>query len=127
MNGTEVGVLEKASEIALSRFLESDESLGLELERAIDTITDRSYEPLEGSFCKHEVCGLLILLNLSDSNCARTEPAFCLQTSLSRSRFLLCLDLASFRSTCNTGLTSHEWLLSGNFGSWHTSYETLNS
>ena len=48
MDGTEVGVLEETSEVALSSLLKGKESSALEAELGVDTFTDSSDEALEG-------------------------------------------------------------------------------
>ena len=119
MDGAQVGVLEKPCKVALSRLLEGDEGLGLELEAAVDAVADGSDEPLEGSLGQHEGSGFLIFLDLSDGNSAGSESALALDTALSGSSLLLGLArLASLRSSGNASLAC-DLFLSCNLCSWH--------
>jgi len=51
VNGTKISIFEEAGEIALSSFLKSEKSLGLEAQLTVDPVADASNETLERSLC----------------------------------------------------------------------------
>ncbi len=74
MDGTEVGILEETSKIALSSLLKSKKGSALEAKLGVDPLTDSSNEALEGGLSKQESGCFLVSLDFSDGNCAGSEP-----------------------------------------------------
>lgn len=129
VDGAEVRIFKDSSEVALSRFLESEKSLGLEAELTINAVTDGANKPLEGSFRQEEVRRLLVSLDLAQCNCTRPPSHLPLHAAFSW-RGLLgdgCLGvlrLAGLGARCHALLScrSFGWLnllLSCYLYSWH--------
>ena len=124
VDGAEVSILEETSEVALSCLLKGQEGCALESELRVDTIADGSDESLEGGLRKHEVGGLLVLLDLSDGDCAGSESelALLLDSTLGGGSLLASLiSLASLGAGGNAGLGDGalDGFLSCDLLSWH--------
>ena len=93
MDGAKVCVLEETCEVALSSLLKGQEGGTLEAELGVDALTDSSDETLEGGLSKHEICSLLVLLDLSNGDCSGSESelALLLDATLSSSGLLASL------------------------------------
>ena len=101
VDGTQVGVLEDAYQVGLRCFLEGFECLAPEHGDLIgDGTEDLSDESLEGGSLDESVGGLLVSLDFSQGDCARSEsvsplhPSFCWGSLLLPGLGLLCLALS---------------------------------
>ncbi len=107
VDGTKVGILKQTSDVALGSFLKGDKSGALEAELGVDTIRYCANKALERSPRKHELDRFLVSLNFSDGDCAGSESAFLLNSTLSGGSLLLCFGgLADLRSSSNALLGS---------------------
>ena len=84
VNRAEIGVLEESGQVTLGGFLEGEESVGLEAELTINAVADGSHEPLEGGLGEKELSGLLILLDLTESDSTGSESELLLHATLGR-------------------------------------------
>ena len=122
VDGAQVGILEETGQVALSCLLKGKEGGRLEAELAVDTVADGSDEALEGSLGKHEGGGLLVSLDLSESNGTGSESSLGLDSTFSRDGLLLGLSLAGLGASGNASLGGGAvlvLLLTGNLLSWH--------
>jgi len=82
----------------------------------VDTVADASNKALERSLGDEEVGDLLVALDLSECNCARSPPLLLLHATFSRSSLLdslLCLQAAAFPNLGGlSALLGHEVSLS---------------
>lgn len=68
VDATQVSVLEDAHQVGLGGFLKSQEGLSLASKGVIELHADGSHDSLEGGSWQEEVGGLLVSLDLSESN-----------------------------------------------------------
>ena len=123
MDGTQVGVLEETGQVALSCLLKSQEGCALEAELGINTVTDGADEALEGGLRKHEVSGLLVLLDFSDGDSAGSESELALLLDATLSSSSLLAGLVSLACLGTSGACLGNGALDGfltcNLLSWH--------
>jgi len=84
VDSTEVGIFKESGEITLSSLLKSEQSLRLEAELTIDSVANGSHEPLEGCLGQQQICGLLVALDLSESDCTGSPAHLLLHAALGR-------------------------------------------
>ena len=84
VNRAEISILEESGQVTLSSFLEGEKGVGLEAELTINAVADGSDEPLEGGLGEKELSGLLILLDLTESDSTGSESELLLHATLGR-------------------------------------------
>ena len=70
MDGCQVGVLKQADQVSLSCLLESQNSAGLESQVSLEVLCNLTDKPLERQLPDQELCGLLVLPDLTQSHCS---------------------------------------------------------
>ena len=121
VDGTKIGIFKETSEIALSCLLKSEKSLRLESQLTVDAITNAPNKALEWSLGQEKISDLLVPLDLSECNCARSPAHLLLHATLSRGSLLDgLLGLDSAAALANLGgfgtLLGHHACLSWGLG-----------
>ena len=121
VDGTKIGIFKETSEIALSCLLKSEKSLRLESQLTVDAIANAPNKALEWSFGQEKISDLLVPLDLSKCNCARSPAHLLLHATLSRGSLLDgLLGLDSAAALANLGgfgtLLGHHACLSWGLG-----------
>lgn len=118
VHGAQVRVLEESDHVTLASLLKSSESMRLESEFVVDSLSDGSHESLEGGSGEEGGRGLLVSLNLSESHSSWLEPS--LDSSLGWGSLLL----SGLGSLGHGGLGRHLGalfvLFTGDLISWHS-------
>ena len=103
MDGAEVGVLEEANKVGLSRLLEGEDGRPLEAEIGFEVLGDLADEALEGELADEELGGLLVATDLAECDGAGTVSVGLLHSAGCRGRFtsgLRCELFARSLATC---------------------------
>ena len=121
VDGTKIGIFEETSEITLSCLLKSEKSLRLESQLTVDAVANAPNETLEWSLSQKKIRDLLVPLDLSQCNCARSPAHLLLHATLSRGGLLdSLLGLDSASALANLGglgtLLGHHACLSRGLG-----------
>ena len=74
VDGAQVGVLEETDEVSLRGLLEGHHGRGLEAKVSLEVLGNLPDKALEGQLPDEELCRLLELSDLSEGNCAWSEP-----------------------------------------------------
>ncbi|KAI5432213.1 hypothetical protein KIW84_036095 [Lathyrus oleraceus] len=87
MNGAKVSIFKQTNQISFSCFLKCRNGTALESEICFEILSDFSNQSLERELPDEKLGALLILPDLSQSNCSWTESVWLLHSSGRRSRF----------------------------------------
>ncbi len=75
MNGCQVGVLKEANQVSLSSLLQSEDCAGLETEVSLEVLGNLTNQALEGQLANEQLCGLLVLADLTKGDSSWPVPA----------------------------------------------------
>ena len=120
VDGSEVGVLEKANQVGLSGLLEGKDGRALEAEISLEVLGDLTDKSLERELADEELSALLVTSDLTKSDSSRSVSVGLLDTSSSRGGFagslsgeLLARSLSSGGLACGLLGTGHGLTLDG--------------
>ena len=71
MDGTQVGVFEKANQVGFAGLLQSSHGRALEAKVGLEVLSDLTHQALEGKLADEQLSGLLVATDLTESNGAR--------------------------------------------------------
>jgi hypothetical protein len=74
VNGTQVGVLEKAHQVSLSSLLQSQDGMRLETKISLEVLCNLAHKALEGQLADEELSTLLVLTDLTKSHGSWAVP-----------------------------------------------------
>jgi len=86
MDGAEIGVFEQPNEIGFDGLLEGKNGGALEAKVGLEVLGNFPDKTLERKFADEQFSALLILPNLSESDCSRSVSMRLLHSSTGRSR-----------------------------------------
>ena len=122
MGGTHVGVLEQANHVGFSSLLKCQECVGLEPDARHLVHGQVPNKSLEGQASDQQIGALLVLADLPESCCPRSQPLLDLEHSLLESGRLARRLLAECSDSGRLGGKALGLLLAGHLGPCHVDF-----
>jgi len=91
VDGSQVGVLEKANKVSLGGLLKGKDGRALEAQVSLEVLGNLSYQALERELADQELSALLVSADLTESDSSRSVSVGLLDTSSCGGRLACCL------------------------------------